>query len=95
MNRSSFTWNNIKKKVRPYLTPKMFISYSIAWLITNGWCYIFIALGPILRWSWMTWLGGVWAAVLWFPLTVEKPFTLAIAVWIQNKLFIKNKKATD
>lgn len=80
---------------KPYLTPKMFISFGIAWLITNGWCYIFITLGPILGWKWMTIAGSTWAVILWLPFTVEKPITFAIALWIQKKLFIEKKKATD
>lgn len=79
-------------KIKPYLTPTMAISYFLAWMITNGWCYVFIALGARLDIKWMWVVGSTWAGILWFPTTVEKPFTFAIAVWLQKKLFIKNKE---
>lgn len=82
-------WNNIWGWVRPYLSWKMAPSLIIAWLITNGWCYIFIALGPQLGWRWMTIAGSTWAVILWMPFTIEKPITIAIAIWIHKKLFIK------
>ena len=64
---------------KPYFTWKMAPFLAIAWMITNGWAYVFVTLGPIIGASWMTWIGGIWVSFLWFPFTIEKPVTLAIA----------------
>lgn len=85
--------------VKPYTTPKMIPFLVIAWLITNGWSYIFVALGPKINQSWMTWLGGLWITLLWFPLTIEKPITIGIALLlyrlVYRERFSKKEKATD
>jgi hypothetical protein len=64
---------------KPYFTWKMAPFLIIAWMITNGWSYVFVALGPIIGASWMTWIGGIWIGFLWLPFTIEKPITLFIA----------------
>ena len=58
---------------RPYLTLKMIPCLAIAWVITNGWAYVFIVLGPKLGLTWMTAAGTTWMAILWMPWTIEKP----------------------
>jgi hypothetical protein len=66
--------------VKPYWTRKMIPFLLISWIITNGWCYAFIALGPVLHIPWMTRVGLAWAAILWMPWSLEKPFiTLPLA----------------
>ena len=85
--------------VRPYLTLKMFPMLLIAWLITNGWSYIFVSVGPVIDQPWMTWLGGLWITMLWLPITIEKPITLGIALLlyrlVYRERFSKKEKATD
>ena len=71
--------------IRPYLKPSMFFSFGTAWMITNGWAYLFITFGSGI----LKIIGGFWATMLWFPLTIEKPITIAIALWIQKTFFIK------
>lgn len=56
---------------------------AVAWIITNGWSYVFVVIGPKLGIPWMTWVGGVWIGFLWAPTTIEKPVTL----WIAGKLY--------
>lgn len=70
-----------------YGTPKMLVSFGIAWLITNGWSYVFIVIGPMFNMSWMFKIGIAWQGILWFPLTIEKPITFAIALWLHRLLF--------
>ena len=60
----------------------------MAWVITNGWAYAFIPLGSYLNLKWMTVVGTTWVAFLWLPFTIEKPITIAIAIFIEKKLFI-------
>lgn len=76
-------WLNIK----PYLTLKGLLSMGIAWLITNGWSWVFIILGPLLYIPWMTKVGIGFQVLAWQPWFVEKPITFAIGVWLHNKIF--------
>ena len=73
---------------RPYFTWRMAPFLLLAWTLTNGWSYAFTVVGPILGWSWMTWLGWFWIGVLWFPLTLEKPFIIWLAMFLY-KLFYR------
>ena len=70
----------------------MFISFGLAWLITNGWSYIFIGIGTWLNIGWMLKIGLGWQAILWLPFTIEKPITFAIAVFIHKFLFKEDPK---
>ena len=73
---------------RPYLTLKMIPCLVISWVITNGWAYVFVVVGPILGWSWMTIAGSTWIAILWMPWTLEKPFvTLPLAGLIYRLIY--------
>lgn len=73
---------------RPYLTLKMIPCLLISWVITNGWAYVFVVLGPVLGWSWMTIAGSTWIAILWMPWTLEKPFvTLPLAGLIYRLIY--------
>lgn len=81
---------NIWDWVKPYLTLKMLPFLVVAWLITNGWSYIFVTIGPKINQPWMTWLGGVWIAFLWFPMTIEKPITIAIALLLYRLIYKQN-----
>lgn len=73
---------------RPYLKLKMIPCLFISWVITNGWAYVFVAIGPALGWSWMTIAGSTWIAILWMPWTLEKPFiTLPLAGLIYRLIY--------
>lgn len=73
---------------KPYLTWRMAPCLILAWIITNGWCYVFIALGPILGWAWMTIVGTTWAAILWMPWTLEKPLiTIPLAILFYRLIY--------
>jgi len=71
--------------VKPYLKPTIIISFGIAWMITNGIWYVlaFTATG------WLQWFARGYIVMLYFPFTIEKIFTVAIALWLQKKLFNK------
>lgn len=73
---------------RPYLTLKMIPCLLISWVITNGWAYVFVVLGPVLGWSWMTIAGSTWIAILWMPWTLEKPLiTIPLAGLIYRLIY--------
>lgn len=85
-----FRW--IWKYLKPFTNWKFLIAFGLAWMITNGWCYIFIVLGPILKWNWMTIAGTAYAAFLYFPFTVEKIVTIPLAMFFQRILFPHDEK---
>ena len=72
--------------------PRWLLCFGIAWIITNGWSYVFLALGQILHLTWMTAVGGGYLAFLWFPFTPEKLLTIAIALGLLRLLFPKDEK---
>ncbi len=69
------------------MTWKMFITFGVAWLITNGWSWVFLFLGPYLHLGWMTTAGAAWQTFLWMPFTIEKPFIFAMGVFLHKKIF--------
>lgn len=70
------------------------ISFLIAWMITNGWCYLFILFGSIFDIKWLLGIGTGYLAFLWLPCTPEKLITIPLALFIKKKLF-KNKKGEE
>lgn len=73
---------------RPYLTLKMIPCLFLAWVITNGWAYVFVTVGPILGLRWMTIVGSTWIAILWMPWTLEKPLiTIPLACLIYRLIY--------
>lgn len=74
--------------VKPYGTSKMIPCLIIAWIITNGWAYVFIALGPRIGATWMTIAGTAWATILWMPWTLEKPLiTIPLSLLIYRLIY--------
>ena len=63
------------------------MSFGIAWMITNGWCYVFIALGTWLHIKWMRITGWSYLAFLWLPVTPEKIVTVPLGAFIKKILF--------
>ena len=78
------------KRIKPFLTPKLIISFGVAWMITNGWAYILLGIGLNLNITWMKTIGGGYLALLWMPFTPEKLITIPIALFI-HKIFFKEK----
>lgn len=81
-------WNYVKDW-------RTFVSFLLAWSITNGWCYIFIILGTWLKIKWMRITGWTYLAFLWLPTTPEKLITVPLSVAIKKILFKKSKKNVD
>lgn len=77
-------------KIKPYLTWHFLLCFGIAWMITNGWTYIFIILGSSLSIKWMYTIGVSYLAFLWLPTTPEKVITIPIACWLVKKIFPKD-----
>jgi len=71
---------------------RTFISFLLAWSITNGWCYVFIVLGTWLHIKWMKITGWSYLAFLWLPTTPEKLVTIPLGVAIKKLLFKRREK---
>jgi len=90
--RAAKIWRLCKKIIQFCLNPRLLLCFGIAWFITNGWCYVFAAVGAYFGITWMTVVGGAWAALLWFPFTPEKIITVVIAIFLLRLLFPKDQK---
>jgi hypothetical protein len=82
-------WNKLKLKIKPFLTPTMFVSFALAWMITNGWAYVLLAIGIYNDVSWAKWVGTTYLAFIWMPWTPEKLVTIPLSFLIQKLLFGK------
>ena len=78
--------------LKPFTNLKFLISFGIAWMITNGWCYLFILFGSLFKINWMLIVGTTYAGILYLPFTIEKLITIPMAMWFQARLFPKDMK---
>lgn len=86
-------WKNwLKTAVLFLLNPQLLVCVGIAWIITNGWSYILLAVGTYFDIGWMIALSGSYLAFLWFPFSPEKLVTVAIAICLLKWLFPKDQK---
>lgn len=82
----------LKKVVQFFANPRLFFCLAIAWIITNGWSYILLAIGTFFQIGWMVAVAGAYMTFLWFPFTPEKLATVIIAMFLLRKLFPNDKK---
>ena len=82
----------LKKILWFFANPRLLLCLSIAWMITNGWSYIFVAVGTALGIGWMAAVGGAYLTFLWVPFTPEKILTVIIAIFLLRKLFPNDEK---
>lgn len=81
------------KKIAMFLfNPRLLLCFFLAWMITNGWCYLFIFFGQLFDLTWMTVAGSVWVGVLWFPFSPEKVVTLLLTILLLRWLFPSDEK---
>lgn len=81
------------KRIWSFLAnPRLLLCFGIAWIITNGWAYIMLALGIWLHITWMQGVAGAYLAFLWLPITPEKIVTVAITIVLLRILFPKDEK---
>lgn len=91
---------NLKKALRSLLrktatlltNPRLAFCLGAAWFITNGWAYVFSALGMYFDINWMLALGTGYLAIIWMPFTPEKALTAIIAILLLRILFPKDKQ---
>ena len=86
------TKHRIKKTLQFFLNPRLLLCLGIAWLITNGWSYLTVALGTYFELEWLIAASGAYLAFLWLPISPEKLVTIAIAITLLRFLFPEDKK---
>ncbi|MBQ2806812.1 MAG: hypothetical protein IJF08_07150 [Clostridia bacterium] len=80
----------LKKAVYFLLNPRLLLCFGIAWMITNGWSYVMLAVGTWLRIPWMIAVASAYLTILWLP-SPEKILTCAIAILLLRLIFPKDK----
>lgn len=85
-------FKTIKKWVMVVLNPRLLLCLFVAWMITNGWSYVFVALGTLLDITWMIVTGTAYMSLLWVPFTPEKILTVVIAIFLMRVIFPRDKK---
>lgn len=82
----------IKKILQFFANPRLLLCIAIAWLITNGWSYILLAIGTYFEIRWMIGVAGAYLAFLWLPVSSEKLVTIALALGLLRWLFPNDQK---
>ncbi len=82
----------LKKIVSFIANPRLLLCWGIAWILTNGWSYLFLGIGTWLDIPWMKAVGGGYIAFLWLPISPEKIVTTAIALFLLKRLFPNDQK---
>ena len=82
----------VKKVVEFLLNPRFLLCFGLAWMITNGWCYIFIGVGAFYDIEWMFYVGTTYLAFLWLPITPEKIITIPMSIAFLKLFFPKDQK---
>jgi hypothetical protein len=82
----------VKKTLRLVFNPRFLLCFGLAWIVTNGWSYILLAVGALCEIGWMMAVAGAYMAFLWLPFTPEKLLTLALAILLLRWLFPHDEK---
>ena len=90
--QKGWAWRQLWTLVQFLLNPRLLLCFGIAWMITNGWSYVFLGIGVWFGIPWMMAVGGAYLAFLWLPATPEKVVTVAIAMLLLRWLFPKDEK---
>lgn len=82
----------LKKVLQFIANPRLLLCFGLAWIITNGWSYIMLAVGTWLQIGWMIAVASAYLAFLWLPISPEKIVTIAIAMVLLRFLFPDDEK---
>ena len=82
----------IKKAIQFIANPRLLLCFGIAWMITNGWAYVFLGFGSFYGVTWMTAIAGTYLTVIWLPVSPEKIITIAITIALLRFIFPKDEK---
>jgi hypothetical protein len=86
-------WQRIKGVLRLVINWRFVICFGIAWIITNGWSYLLLAIGTLTKSAWMMAVSGAYITFLWLPISPEKVVTCAIALGLVRLLFPRHQAA--
>lgn len=84
--------DKIKKVLLFFVNPRLLLCVAVAWMITNGWSYVLLAVGTWLGNGWMIGVASAYLAFLWLPISPEKLVTVAIAIALLRLWFPKDEK---
>lgn len=79
-------WAKLVIYIKPFFNWRFLISYSIPFMLVNGWAWVGVFLFPYIK-NWFTITSVSWMTFLWMPFTPEKLFTIPFAIWIHTQLF--------
>ena len=82
----------IKKLLRFITNPRLFLCFTGAWMITNGWSYLLFIVGTYFDINWLTSVSGAYLAFIWLPFTPEKLLTFIIAIYFLRFFFPDDEK---
>ena len=82
----------LKTVVQFIINPHFLLCFGIAWIITNGWSYVFMAIGTLCDIGWMVAVSGVYLTFLWLPISPEKIVTVIIAMGLLRLIFPHDEK---
>ena len=85
------TIDTAKRWGRFLLNPRLLLCLFIAWMITNGWSYVFFAVGMAMKINWMRAVGGAYMSLLWLPFTPEKLITVMLAIGLLRLIFPRDR----
>ena len=71
---------------------RFLVCFGLAWMITNGWSYIFLVIGMTLKIKWMSGIALSYITFIWLPVTPEKIITVSIALFLVRWLFPKHNQ---
>lgn len=84
-------FEKVKKFLKKLCNWRFLVCFGLAWMITNGWAYVFIGVGSFCDIGWMLAIGTTYMAFLWLPVTPEKLITIPIALFLVKLLFPKHE----
>ena len=82
----------LRRWSRFLLNPRLLLCLGIAWMITNGWSYIFFVLGMTMKIQWMRVVGAAYMSFLWLPFTPEKLVTVLLAIGLMRLLYPRDRR---
>lgn len=91
----AYLWKKVKMFLKFMLNWRFALSFGIAWMITNGWAYITLAIALKFNIKWLSAIAGSYTAILYMPFTLEKLITIPLAIIICKIIFPKQKKVQE
>lgn len=89
-----FWWLVNRDGIKQFLKPSMFVSFFLAWQITNGHAYLLLWAGYKFGITWMKAYGLAYVSILYLPFTAEKAITIPISIYFQKIIFNREISTT-